>query len=180
MNPRKYDVQRWLEQIYGFKVQPFEISKNTASQEITSRSCAPLVLNPGTDSAYYLPVYLNDKLIEHCILSVTSKKTIVETPLVNRTGTVKELISIEDYSIQLDGFFIGTKGQFPDREIDELVQLYKKNEAIQLKCALTDYFILESDKVVIKSLEFPQQKAVINVRHFRMSLVSDSIFELEI
>ncbi len=35
------------------------------------------------------------------IISITGKKTIVETAMVERKGTVKELISVDDYDITI-------------------------------------------------------------------------------
>jgi hypothetical protein len=168
-----------IERTYGFKAQPFNVPAQ-ARQDLTTRRTNAEIVREINGKPYYLPVELNDMLIQHCVMSITAQKRIVETPMVNRRGSVKELISVDDYKIQLDGFLIREDGTFPDTEIDELVRLFELNESIPLRSALSDYFLIEEDRVVIKSLDFPSMRGTTNVKNFRMSLVSDSIFELDL
>ena len=55
---------------------------------------------------YFMPVtFITDSKekyeIPEAVLSITGKKTIVETPMVGRKGSVKELISIDDYKVSI-------------------------------------------------------------------------------
>src|SRR5688572_8763564 len=75
-------------------------------------------------SEFYLP---------YCAVKVSGKKTIVKTPLAERQGTVKELYSIDDYSISLKGFFIDHKNRlFPERDLDVLRQVFETNGAFAI------------------------------------------------
>ena len=67
---------------------------------------------------------------------------------------------------------------FPDQQIAKLNELYNINESITLKCALTDIFLEEEDKVVIKSIDFQEMRGCETAQIFKMNLVTDRSFEL--
>jgi hypothetical protein len=129
---------------------------------------------------YFLPVIFEHKgkeyEIPNAVISLTGKKTIVETPLTGRKGTVKELISVNDYEISIAG--VAIDADFPETQIAELNELYNINEAVTLKCALTDIFMEEEDKVVIKSLDFAEMKGTDTAQLIKISAVTDRSFEL--
>lgn len=125
---------------------------------------------------YFMPIEINGIEIPNAVISIKGKKTIVETAMVGRKGTVKELISVDDFEIEIAG--VAMDVDFPDEAIDELNNLFNINESVPLKCALTDIFLSQDDKVVIKSIDFPAMKGYESVQFFKMSLVSDRSFEL--
>lgn len=140
---------------------------------------------------YYMPIMLGDVQLPYPVISVSSTKNIVSTPLVNRRGNVKELISIEDYKFKIRGLVIGDANDFPESEIQELRRLYERNESLKISCPFTDVFVMSEsngdntnsasnipDKVVITSLTFPEQVGIINVRPYEMTLESDTSFNL--
>ena len=117
------------------------------------------------------------------VISINSKKTIVETPLTERRGSVKELIGIKDYEITIKGFIIGRTNEFPEEEVTRLRTIYELNSAISIQCPLTDIFLLRpdrsgSDQVVITDLKFPAVTGIKNVRPYELSFVSDEPFNL--
>jgi hypothetical protein len=121
--------------------------------------------------------------LPHPVVSVSSRKLLVETPLTGRSGTVKECIAIHDFEITIKGFLIGGDGAFPERDITALRTIYELNETIGISCALTDIFLLRpgrkgSDQVVIKEMKLPQICGVKNVRPYELLLVSDEPFNL--
>ena len=127
-----------------------------------------------------MPVVLEHKgkeyEIPNAVISINGKKTIVETAMVGRKGTVKELISVDDYEINIAG--VALDSDFPDSQIAELNDLYNINEAVTLKCALTDIFLEEEDKVVLKSIDFQEMRGCETSQVFKMNLVTDRSFEL--
>lgn len=129
---------------------------------------------------YFLPVVLvhqgTEYEIPNAVISFTGKKNIVETPMVGRKGTVKELISIDDYEIKVQG--VARDGDFPETELSRLNELYNINEAVTLKCALTDIFLDEDDKVVVKSVDISDMKGTESFVFVKMDLVTDRNFEL--
>ena len=131
---------------------------------------------------YFMPVSFehdgNTWEFDDAVVSVTAKKTIIETALVGRRGTVKELISVDDYEIKLTAVISGD--DYPEQEVMDLVKLFKLNESVKMICAVTDYFLEDEDKVIIKNLDFPAVEGVEDLQIITMTLVSDQNFELEI
>ncbi len=130
--------------------------------------------NSGTQRKWDLP---------YPIISVTSRKTIVETPLTERRGTVKELINIQDYEITVRGFMIGSSEEFPENDVTTIRTIYEQNAALSIQSPITDIFLLRpdrsgSDQVVIRELKFPALKGVKNVRPYELHMVSDEPFNL--
>lgn len=129
---------------------------------------------------YFLPVVLEHKgkeyEIPNAFISFTGKKNIVETPMVGRKGTVKELINIDDYEISIQG--VVQAEDFPEAELVALNELYSINESVILKCALTNVFLEEDDKVVIKNIEVSDMKGTDSFVIIKMSLITDRNFEL--
>lgn len=127
---------------------------------------------------YFMPIEINGIEMPNAVISIRGKKTIVETPMVGRKGTVKELISVDDYEIRIAG--VALDSDFPDRQVNELNELFNVNEAVTLKCALTDIFLDEEDKVVIKSIDFAEMRGCETAQVFTMDMVTDRSFELTI
>src|ERR1035437_8005772 len=107
------------------------------------------------------------------VISITSRKTIIETPLTERRGTVKELINIEDYEIIVKGFIIGNTNEFPESDVTTLRAIYEQNTSLSIQCPLTDIFLLRpdrsgSDKIVIQALKFLPVTGVKNIRPYEL------------
>jgi hypothetical protein len=68
----------------------------------------------------FMPVKLNDYWLHLPVISISSKKVIVSTALVERKGTVKELISTEDYMITIKGIIIRPDNNFPEQRSKSL------------------------------------------------------------
>lgn len=127
---------------------------------------------------FFLPVTLNGIKLPYSTIRVSCKKTIVETPLVNRKGAVIEQINIENYKFKLRGFVIGDNNEFPDDDVTDLKDLFEVNESIVMRNALSDIFLTSDDKVIITAMEIPEVKGVKNVRPFEFDIISDSEFTL--
>lgn len=141
----------------------------------------------------WLPVRFYDgpALLMHLpysVVKISTKKTIIETPLAERKGTVKEQFSFEDYSISIKGFLIDENREFPESQLEQLKQLYNKSQAVTLDNALTNIFLTDPDlrqdeqrRVVIYDLDIAEVTGGrLHVRPFSMNLKSDSVFTLEL
>ena len=130
------------------------------------------------------PKTLQDWNLPNPLISIKNQKKIVETELTERRGTVKEIINMNDYQITVRGVIVNMDGnQFPENDVILLRTLYEQNVPLSIKCPLTDIFLLRpdrsgSDKVVIKSLDFPELPGVKNVRQYTLEMVSDEPFNL--
>ena len=158
----------------------FSYSGEQASEKTSSDFGSTLRKKDAQGRWYFMPVVLEHKGTEYeipnAVISIRGKKSIVETAMVGRKGAVKELISIDDYEIRIAGVCLDV--DFPDQQINELGELYNINESVTLKCALTDIFLDEEDKVVIKSIDFAEMKGCETAQVFTMELMTDRSFEL--
>ena len=129
---------------------------------------------------YFMPVVLVYKGKEYempnSLISIRGKKNIVSTPMVGRKGTVKELISMDDYEISIQGVALDT--DWPDDQLAAIKEIYSVNESVQLKCALTDIFMDDEDMVVIKSIDIPEMRGVEHAQTYSLELETDRSFEL--
>lgn len=118
--------------------------------------------------------------LQYAVMSITGKKTIVETPLVGQKGSVKELISIEDYKISLAAMIVSEDGTYPDEQITQVKELYNINEAVELVSAFTNLIFDPDDKVVITDISFPPTPGIEDAQAVKLELVTDKPFELTI
>ncbi|NDD53200.1 hypothetical protein EBZ39_04855 [bacterium] len=139
---------------------------------------------------YYLPVtlryvpatggsYVRYEL-PHPIIRLTQEKTIICTPLTERAGTVKELVREGDVEIMIRGLLISNDNELPEEGMIALQRLYKSSEPVIIENVMTDILLSEHGfKAAVKSLNFPEVQGVKGVRGYELSLISDSVFNLE-
>ncbi len=203
MSQLSFDLGSLFQQTYGYVSQAFNIDFNdVAGYTDIARTEQGAYGSPyyGKDLSnreYYMPVsliYGEDAAssgssgsfewqLPHPVIAVSSRKTIIETPLTERRGTVKELINIQDYEIVIKGFIINERNEFPEKAVTTLRTVYEQNLSLSIKCPLTDIFLLRpdrsgSDKVVIREMKFPDVTGIKNVRPYELHLVSDESFNL--
>lgn len=193
----EFDAKKILLSVIGYKGLPFpggfipsreipdtreafEYKGNSREMKTLSDKGSVLRRKDLQGRWYFMPVTFSHKgkeyEIPNAVVSVVAKKNIVETSMVGRKGTVKELISLDDYEITIAGALTDT--DFPESGISMLNELYNINESVTLKCALMDLFLEEDDSVVIKSLELSDMRGVESAQLFTMTLLSDRSFEL--
>jgi hypothetical protein len=189
-----FDLASLFEQTFGYRSPAFDPKFDPVLRthdRVSAKGSPYYGLSQNVE--YYLPVTLaysengNGGLVNvdlpHPIVSITCKKTIVETVLTERRGTVKELINSQDYQITVKGFIIGSGNEFPEEVVTSLRTLYEQNSPLSIKCPLTDIFLVRpdrrgSDQVVIQELNLPFVTGVKNVRPYLLSMVSDEAFNL--
>lgn len=179
----------WLGRVNGRTGQAsgdrFEVTGDPETTQAYANNGAVLRKYDLLGNYYFMPVSFSangkEYEIDCALVSLQLKKTIVETPLVGQRGSVKELISCQDYQISITGCLISEdKGFWPEERVNDFRELYEINDAVSLKCALTDCFFDEDDKVVITELSFPNPNQVEDVVYVSMQCVSDRVFELKI
>ena len=193
-----FDLAGLFEQAFGYKTRAFSPEFNAVTGDsnpsrITSGAHgSPYYAHDEAGVEYFLPVILSyekdgstiELSLPYPVVSVTSKKTIIETPLTERGGTVKELVNVQDYEIVVKGFIVNNAGnEFPEQQVAALRGIYEQNAALSIQCPLTDIFLLRpgrsgSDKVVVRDMKFPAVTGIKNVRPYELHLVSDEPFNL--
>lgn len=139
--------------------------------------------NNANGNEMFLPIWLirpdgSRLLLQNTVSSMAGKIMMVETPLVSRQGSVKEEISISDWDINIKGLIVSTDLDYPDEMVYELGQLRKAGTVLGIENARTSLLVEDQEKVVIRSLKFPEIKGMKNVQAFEMDLVSDNPFSL--
>ncbi len=172
-----------FEQAFGYQTEAFKPKFSEASgygdgsstnNLVKARrnfgvSGSPYYANDDYGKEYYLPVTITASGINislpHPVISVSSRKVIIETPLTELRGTVKELVNVQDYQITIKGFAIDKPNRFPEFDITLLRDLYEHNVPLSIQNPITDIFLLRpdragSDLVVIKEFHLPEVKGV--------------------
>lgn len=112
---------------------------------------------------------------------VTSQRTVIRTPLVERMGTVKELYGQDDWKFTIKGVLIDRFGNMPEEKIMLLKRIYEMRRPVELRNAYTDLFLEDSKRIAILSLEFPEiEGKSIRMRSFVLQAESDYITNLYI
>jgi hypothetical protein len=130
----------------------------------------------------FMPVQIGGYLLPNePLIAISSRKVIVETALASnvKLGTVKEQIALNDYEISIKGIAIdnsGFKKNYPEKVVSELNALYRRNEALEIVCALTE--ILGIQKIVIKDFFLPEMQGTQNAQAYQFNAVSDNDFKL--
>ena len=198
---KEFNILQLLEDVVGYKGLPFPgawfprqetpgsytgndfngIENANTPVKTNSNKGTTLYKKDLQGNYYFMPVVFVHAGKEHeidcALVSITGRKNIIETPLVGRKGSVKELINLDDYQVNITGCLLG-HGAWPEERLEEINELYNVNEAIELKCALTDIFFSETDRVVIQELNIPAMNQVEEVQVIEIKCVTDRAFEL--
>lgn len=139
--------------------------------------------NLPTGQSVFMPVRLGGVVLPNePSLIIASRKNIVETALAGSTrrGTVKELISIEDWAVTIRGVAINydSKVVYPEDLIKSLRDLYERNEALEIQCALTN--LLGIYRLVIREFELPEMIGIQHAQAYQFTCTSDEDFILEL
>jgi hypothetical protein len=131
---------------------------------------------------FFLPIKLNDYLLPFALISVTPKKTIVETPMPQRGGSVNEIITIDDYVFDIKGMLVSKDNSFPEQQMMEMHEIFKINASITLRSVVSDIFLsgLFEHKVIVLDMKWTAVAGVENAKPFELRLKSDMINTLTI
>ncbi|TDX86175.1 DUF6046 domain-containing protein [Epilithonimonas xixisoli] len=118
--------------------------------------------------------------IDACTINVNLATTVVSTPVVERKGTVNEIVNIDDYKFTIRGFLIGKNRTVPEDKIRALVDLKESTQEKTLHGGYPEIFLDESCRIIITALEFPEVQGQNHwIRPFSLTCQSDFITDLE-
>jgi len=174
-----FNVQKIFKDTWGYNPAVFDVNaQNIIRQPQQSSKMANYFGRDLSGRSYFMPVKLGQVDLPNPVIKVTNKKTIVETALVGRIGTVKELIGQEDYKINIKGIIIMEDSTYPEDMIATIHELYSRNTSLTISSALTNIFLTDNNSVVITDISWPEIAGVQNVKTYEMNLLSDRPFEL--
>lgn len=200
----KYNIAGILTGITGYRGIPFpaafagrrpEGGGHAEDYEIDTEApvrkeyvkCTRLYAQGKSGRWYFMPVYIKHKDIpadgntyelQQAVISVTCKKNIVETQMAGRKGSVKELISIDDYRISIAAFIQSENGTYPEEEVTLLKEIFNINEPVELISAFTDLVFDDGDKIVITDISFPPLPGVEDAVAVKIECMTDRPFKL--
>lgn len=176
----EFSIKKLFSQAFGTEPPPsFQIEQAVARRE-SSTLGQPYYDADEMGREHFMPVRINGWLIPFAVVAITPRKTVVSTPMVERQGSVHEIISIDDYSINIKGILIGMTDDYPEEEVIKVHELFLINRSLELRSAKTDIFLKGEDKVVIKEIPLPVVPGVQHAQPFEIVCVSDTIFTLEL
>lgn len=185
-----FDLGAIFYQAFGYEPNVTDSSKikleKAQARKEQSQLGQPFYMKDLSGVEYFLPVTINGVLIPYAVIGMTWKKTIVSTAMPERGGSVKELISIDDYEFTIKGILINENNDFPDDQVMKLHDLFKLNQSLVMRSVLSDIVLSgqgddpDGHKVVIKEIKWPEISGIEHAKPFEMSLESDMIFDLEI
>ncbi len=145
----------------------------------------PFYAKNSNNREVFMPTWLseNDRtamsyMIPNSVMSLSNKKEIVTTKMVNRDGTVKEEISLGEWMINIKGVIVSKNSSYPEAEVKMMVEWYRKRTALQIQNARTAICMTGDEKVVITDLKIPEIKGFENTQPYEISLISDIEFSL--
>ena len=175
-----YDVKQFIDTYFGGDyVVPDKEERDGLSRLGTPYECYRHGIK------VFLPISLmcdGEQInLECATISVSGSKRINTSYLSERKGSVKEIYDIDDYTFTINGVLIDHDNCWPDDQMALLQKMFETSKAVELHCALSDYFLQENKKVCIKALSVTPGEDK-NVRHipFSMTVLSDYIDGLEI
>lgn len=156
----------------GFNVE----SNDTAKRSITG---TPIKKFDSEDLGRYvfLPVNIDGIELPNPVVIISGEKEIVETTIVN-VGTVFERAFTKPYDITIITTLMGQDGEWPEVELKELVKLWKKDDVVTMKCALTDIFLQSENNLVITKISLLDAQGAENVEVLQLDGRSNIDFEL--
>jgi hypothetical protein len=164
-----FDINDLYSKVFGYVGKPFP----------TMESLGELV-SPKRDyygTPYFMPIRINGIWLPNSpAMSVHALKKIVSTQVVG-VGTVKELISIDDYKLTIKGFAINYESDdYPYQDVQLLRELFGLNRSLKIESKLCEVF--EINMVVIESLRLPDMVGKQNIQPFEINLLSDKDFDV--
>jgi len=120
------------------------------------------------------------------VISFATRKTVVETPMTERSGMVAELININGVDITIRGVIwaqMTSNAPFPEQDLFTLNELYRQNVAVNIQSVITDIILQNPeqggvDMVTIREFRMLEGKGSKHVRGYEMVLRNDVNFNL--
>lgn len=127
----------------------------------------------------FLPATIDGVEIPNALVIISGEKSIVETDIVD-VGTVFEKVFTKPYNITVIATLIGENGAWPGDKLKRMVNLWKKEALVTLKCALTDFFIQGENNLVLTNISVLDAEGSESVEIIQFDGRSNVDFELEI
>jgi len=144
-----------------------------------------VVQRQGKEGLYGVPIAMPCKLGDvdlpnEPLISVNLSKHIVETAIDGQDGTFKELYSLGDYQVTIQGLALDDEDadNYPEEIVRELRRVCEERKHVAISCTLTTLFNITH--VAIKGANFPALAGNIGVQPYEIAALSDREFSLKV
>jgi hypothetical protein len=126
------------------------------------------------------------------VLTITGSINVVETAVAGLDGTIKEIASVSDYSVNIKGFLVDSNytdveangfrfrvnpSEFPEKELRRLRRFFEAKKMIEVvESRLLNFFNIKN--LLFKSLNFPELEGYTATIPFEAEAVSDQEYTL--
>lgn len=127
----------------------------------------------------FMPVYIDGIELPNALLIITGEKKFVETDIIE-VGTVFEKVFTRPYDISIIVTLVGEDGDWPQDDVSTMVKLWKKDDLVTLKSAVTDFYLQAKNNFLIGKVTHMDAQGGENVEIIQFDGRSNVDFELEI
>jgi len=182
-------LEKIFRDTWGYIGLPFPefITEGIPERVKNSMLGVPFYTKNSNGRELFMPIWLseNDRdskeyLLPNTVMSLSNKKEIVTTKLVNRDGSVKEEISLNDWEIDIKGVLVSNDNSYPEKDFTKINEWFKNRIALNIQNARTAICLAGGEKVVITDLRFPEIRGFENTQPYELKLISDIEFSLYI
>lgn len=180
-----FDLTEIFARTFGYKPLQIEVKDEELMNKRNDENgqYGPYYAAAADGREVFMPVTLGGIFLPYTWMSVNNSKTIIETELTEVDyGTVFEEINIQAWKFSLKGLLIGKQGRFPEQDLEKVINLFRRKEALSIKSVLTDMHLLhkdnKTDQVLILDYNLAENPGVQNVRGFTLELKSTREFSL--
>lgn len=172
-----FDLSTLYNAVFGYRGLPFPhggLDQLNPSGDLSQLTGA-LKYNSLTGKPLFMPLTLggvtfpNEPTIE-----VSVSKHIVQTALAGfeSQGTVKELISTEDYKVKIRGVVLSEDPKlYPIDAVESLNELFLRNEAQEVENTLLN--LIDIDRLVLKDFKLPEMVGIQHAQAYEFTAMSD-------
>jgi hypothetical protein len=139
---------------------------------------APLQIKDGSYTLNGKKISYQGIDLKAVLYDVSFGKNVVKTQIQGRNGTVKELISLTDRSINIKGVLVSPTNDYPEESVQKLLTICDLQTDIEVVSPFLALFKVYN--LVIEDCKFPQKEGFRNIQAFELSCVSDSPIEVGI
>lgn len=127
----------------------------------------------------FLPATIDGQELDNSLVIISGEKSIVETDIVD-VGTVFEKVFTRPYDISIICTLIGENKTWPESKLKQMAVIWKKDDLVTLKCALTDIFLQPKNNFLITKISMLDAEGAENVEVIQIDGRSNIDFELEL
>ena len=177
-----FKIREFVEKAHNKSGKEFD--KSLLKQSITNKNSIGTAKIGRTHlgTPFFMDVEIDKtRLPNEPLLTFSTQKRIIQTVVVGsqNRGTVKELISANDYKIKIEGVCIEPgKREYPTDQVNKIIKLCQLQEALEFKNDLAQ--LLGIEKIVITGYNLDKMEGQPYSQRYTIDAISDDDFFAEL